>query len=71
MREHLSEDRGPHFRVWDRPALPGLPGLCPGRPALSRSPGLPQTHFGEPLHGNAPHWVNIPLLEELHRLELS
>ena len=26
MREHLPEDRSPHFRVWGRPALPGPPG---------------------------------------------
>ena len=28
MREPLPEDRGPHFRVWGRPALPRSPGLA-------------------------------------------
>ena len=27
MRELLPEGRGPHFRVWGQPALPGPPGL--------------------------------------------
>ena len=63
MREYLPEDQGPRFKVWGRPALPRSPGL-----AQAARP--PPDSFEEPLQGNAPNQVNVPLLEELHRFEL-